>query len=421
MSRTATLALLLLTAVSLQAAPIDGHWSGGAGDDWRLAMSIAVEGERAKAIVDFPDVGGYARELTGTWRAPRLHVVRPQPGGTAIELDLALEGDVLRGTFKGLGRTAPLLLRRVPPPTDAVVREEPIRFRNGEIELSGTLILPEGDGRVPLVVYTHGAFAESRGPNSSLAIFLARRGIAGLVYDKRGVGESKGEWETASLEDLAADAIAGIHAASQHARIDPQRIGIYGYSQGGWVGPIAASLEPAIRFVIAGGLSAVNAKEQTIHHRTSLMRQGGFDAAAIDRTVLLWRRLYAIPHASPEREEARTAVAAARTEKWFEASGLPPETMEDVPLPVQQLMDFEPLPVWRQVRVPVLAFWGTRDIVVPVTLSRDLLCSALETNHDVTFRKYEGMEHNLLLAGTEWPRIPRTLFGDVAAWIEART
>ena len=76
-------------------------------------------------------------------------------------------------------------------------------------------------------------------PRVFFAEHLASHGIAALViYDKRGVGKSIGNWMQSDFIDLADDAVAGITLLKQHKEIDPHRIGIYGHSQGGAIAPL---------------------------------------------------------------------------------------------------------------------------------------------------------------------------------------
>jgi pimeloyl-ACP methyl ester carboxylesterase len=92
-------------------------------------------------------------------------------------------------------------------------------------------------------VFTHGSGDAGRdnGRYQEEAEYFAEEGIASLVFDKRGYGDSEGDWRTASFEDLALDAIAAV---------DHSRIGLRGASQSGWVLPVAASKSESIRYLI---------------------------------------------------------------------------------------------------------------------------------------------------------------------------
>src|SRR5580693_1244391 len=64
---------------------------------------------------------------------------------------------------------------------------------------------------------------------------LAQAGVAVLAYDKRGTGRSAGDWATATVDDLAADATAAVAALQAHPQVTPGTVGVLGHSEGGWV------------------------------------------------------------------------------------------------------------------------------------------------------------------------------------------
>ena len=81
--------------------------------------------------------------------------------------------------------------------------------------------------------------------------WFATHGVAALAYDKRGVNESTGDFRIVSFTDLAADGLAAVAVVKARTDIDPGRIGVWGMSQGGWLGPLAASQSKDVAFVIA--------------------------------------------------------------------------------------------------------------------------------------------------------------------------
>src|SRR5207237_4135224 len=108
-------------------------------------------------------------------------------------------------------------------------REERVEYANGAVRLAGTLLTPFGKGPFPAVVMVHGSNAQPREPYLFLgADYFARHGIAALIYDKRGVGESTGKWEGASFDDLAGDALAGVSFLASRREIARRQIGLYG-------------------------------------------------------------------------------------------------------------------------------------------------------------------------------------------------
>ena len=69
-----------------------------------------------------------------------------------------------------------------------------VRFSNDDVMLSGTLVLPQSNGPHPGVVFIHGSGPQTREGVKVFADRFVSYGIAGLVYDKRGVGYSTGEF-----------------------------------------------------------------------------------------------------------------------------------------------------------------------------------------------------------------------------------
>src|SRR5579872_930914 len=93
-------------------------------------------------------------------------------------------------------------------PVNYTVQE--VTFRNKEVTLAGSLYIPNGPGKFPAIVCNHSSGDKPRYDGAFMADYLARRGIAVLIYDKRGDGQSTGDWKTSTFEDLADDCIAGI-------------------------------------------------------------------------------------------------------------------------------------------------------------------------------------------------------------------
>jgi pimeloyl-ACP methyl ester carboxylesterase len=145
-------------------------------------------------------------------------------------------------------------------------RELEVRFRSGPVVLAGTLTIPPGPGRHAAVVFVQGSGETSRAYLPDLQALLLRHGVAVLAYDKRGIGQSgglyPGESPTASTIDvLARDAAAAVRFLAGQPAIDPARVGLAGHSQAGWIAPLAASRERAVRFLVLFSAPAVTADE----------------------------------------------------------------------------------------------------------------------------------------------------------------
>jgi pimeloyl-ACP methyl ester carboxylesterase len=412
--------LVLLCAFALPLAADGTHWRGGVIRDgvmWPVDLALTIEGGSATALVDLPAIEAYARPFSGTIDGDRLTLERISPLGARLRIDGTIWGSQLRGRWTGFGTEGDLILDRSANPYPGH-REEAVTFKNGAVTLAGTIVLPERRGRYRGVVTVHGSGPQTRHFGLSRAVFMARSGVAALVYDKRGTGESSGTWETASMHDLAHDALAAVTLLEAHAEVE--EVGIEGYSQGGWIAPLAATMNDRVRFVVAGGLAGVTPMEQTIHHRTEVMKAAGFDGKTIDAAMALWRKLWGTTFGTHERGAVEAEIAAVRSEPWFESSAIPYPLGEAPPETVGQFLAFDPEPVWARVRVPVWLYWGDRDINVPVLESRAAIAGALIAggNRDMTLRMIADADHGMMKPDRAgFPRIQGGILSAITRWM----
>ena len=133
-------------------------------------------------------------------------------------------------------------------------------FNNGDVRLSYQLDLPQRSGRVGAVVIGHGSGTTTKEQCRFLAGGFLSRGFATLCYDKRGVGQSTGEYAGVGPRNsfrmfdlLGGDMAAGAAFLRTRPEIDPSRIGLVGNSQAGWIIPVAAErAQPAFMIMLVG-------------------------------------------------------------------------------------------------------------------------------------------------------------------------
>jgi uncharacterized protein len=146
---------------------------------------------------------------------------------------------------------------RAAPVDDAEKTE--VLIQAGDAVLAATLYRPQGaKGNLPAVVIGHGSGRVTR-ENTFWANEALSSGFAALAFDKRGTGQSTGsyiEWDLEKtpqmFEALASDMNHAARWLAMQKGIDRNRIGMMGGSQAGWVLPLAASQEPAVKFLIIG-------------------------------------------------------------------------------------------------------------------------------------------------------------------------
>jgi dienelactone hydrolase len=173
------------------------------------------------------------------------------------------------------------------------LRQLEVRFRSGGVTLAGTLTIPPGPGRHPAVAFVHGSGPHTRAYLPDLGASLLHRGVAVLAYDKRGNGQSAGDYPGESpgpftIDVLASDAEAAVRFLAAQPEIDSTHVGLAGHSQAGWIMPRAATREPKIRFLVTFAGPVVTADENDLYQ--DLTGQGerpqGLTDAEIDAEVL---------------------------------------------------------------------------------------------------------------------------------------
>ena len=276
-----------------------------------------------------------------------------------------------------------------------IERREDVRFANGTIQLAGVLTRPATAGRHPAIILVHGSGAENRDYMLPWARFLVRRGIAVLGYDKRGVGQSTGDWNTASFQDLAADVGAAFTYLKGRPDIDPSRIGLFGISQAGWIMPLAAIQAKDLAFMISISGAGVPPAETTLDQARNEMSMTGMPPPLVEAIIGVLKLQYEFARTGRGWDE----YAAAR-QALVSQLGAPPDTIPGSPdAPyfdvIRRTYFFDPAPVLRQLQTRTLAIWGALDNNILADKNRSTWDSALKAagNQDYTLITLPGANH----------------------------
>jgi uncharacterized protein len=260
------------------------------------------------------------------------------------------------------------------------VREETTAFKSGDIELFGKLTLP-ATGKVPFktVVYVHGSDPVPSVDQEWLPHLLAANGIATFVFDKRGAGCSKGQY-VQHFGVLSDDVIAAVRWLKAKPEVDANRIGLAGFSQGGWVAPLAALKDSSIKFVLVGyGLAMSMADEDRLEAPLKL-REKGVDQTSIAEYEELNAALHEVARASfkdwqpfdekmakfkdrawlSNAKEMQTWVGFVMQQGVTQAKAVAPQMFEHFFQPF-----YEPVPTLEKLNIPMLWLIAENDIEAP--------------------------------------------------------
>ncbi len=311
-----------------------------------------------------------------------------------------------------------------------MIREESIHFPSGNLSLAGTLILPGGPRRHPAVFLFHGSGRQGR--DLSTARWFAERGFVALTYDKRGVGESTGDFRTGPFMDLCDDGLAAVQYLKSRREVDPRHIGVWGLSQGGWLGPLAASRSADISFVIAVSGPGVSPGEQMLVYYANELRDRGVPEADVREADALRRDVWNYLFTGKEYEKARRELNGARRKRWFaEVDSQQDRLFERLQKPSEldqpgsailrfrREMTYDPLPALRALQVPALFLFGAEDRLIPVEKSAAVIRDVLtQSGHaDFTIQVFDHDDHGM--HGTDGSVDPRYLDA-MREWLAGR-
>ncbi len=281
-------------------------------------------------------------------------------------------------------------------PSRPVLREDKV-VSNGAVRLGGTLFLPEGGRGLGAVVALHGASSPLRASPlyRHLTEILPALGIAVFIYDRRGSGQSNGDRGAASFDDLADDGIAAVEMLRRDPRIDPERIGVWGLSQGGWLSVLAASRSPHVRFAVAVSAPVVTADVQMLFSSTNTLRVFGYSQADIDQMTAARRAVDDYMRGTGDRAAAQRAVDAAKGRPWFRYLYMG-ETVRDREVSQwRREIEHDPLAALQKVKVPILVMYGATDPVVPVAISVERLARIAPRHPHMRVVVIAGADHGM--------------------------
>lgn len=294
--------------------------------------------------------------------------------------------------------------------------EQEVVFENSAagVRLAGTLTTPYSQGPFPVVILLHGSGPLDRDltmanhkPFLVWADYLTRQGIAVLRFDKRSAGKSTGDYNSSTVEDFANDALAGVAYLKTHKKINFNQIGLIGFSEGGMTAPLMASKSQDIDFIVLMAGPAVGFKEIISNQEELLQRLDGVDEEMIAENLQLRMRQFDALEQEENRIIADQKLRDILTNYLNSLTSSQRKIVEKhlgtIEEQVSMLnsawfrygLNYDPLFVLRQVKIPILALNGDRDYIVQSEQNLKPIGQMLqETNHpDYTVRELPNINH----------------------------
>ena len=277
----------------------------------------------------------------------------------------------------------------------------------GGIHLNGRLILPPGDGPVPIMVEVHGSEGANALDFNAFQRFAPASGVGVFVYAKRGSGGSEGRY-TQDFHILAADAAAAVVEARRLAGARAGRVGLHGASQGGWIAPLAASQTPVDFVTVGFGLAYGALAEDSDQVMLDLKAKGwGPQVLEQAREITDVTGAFIASHGGVGFDALEAVRAKYRDQPWFadikgEFTGLllnTPDAQIIAMAPQMDLgtsWDYDPLPVLSSLSTPMLWIQAQNDTGAPPDATRQRLIDLAGQGRPITLLEYPDTDHGIV-------------------------
>jgi pimeloyl-ACP methyl ester carboxylesterase len=282
------------------------------------------------------------------------------------------------------------------------------------------------------VILIHGNDPEAREMGFIIPFFVCN-GINVISYNQRGVGESAGNWFLNGPSQRADDVAAIYDVMRSNPHVDSHRIGVWGFSNGGWTAPLVSIHRP-IAFMILKSAPTESLAQNIDYEVEQEMRRHHVEAAA-PQAMALWHAFEGALNGTVSWTYAKRLYDVDAKHAWFRYS-LMPELGVPVPPPpsmiagLRRFVTFDPTRTLLRVSsTPTLALYGALDRNVDAADSaahlREYLARA--GNRDVTIETYPNAGHQLIVSKTGYngdPLLPQRFVSGypqiMIAWLAAR-
>jgi len=433
---------------------IDGAWLGTLDTGMvklRVVFHIWNTDHGLAATLDSPDQGAKGIPVTSVVRDGSKLTLESKPIGGEFVGSINADRTVISGTWTQGGGTLPLILKRVKNPAELKVprpqnpkgplpyRQEQVRFEDNQagVQLAGTLTIPPGKGPFPAVVLIAGSGRQNRNEEVMghkvflvLADYLTRKNIVVLRYDKRGVGQSGGNYAAATTADFANDAEAAFNYLRSRPEVDPQKVGLIGHSEGGEIAPMVAARDRNVDFIVMMAGPGVPGAEILVAQSLAISESMGMSREQTTKKADQEQEIMTLVENSKSSEQLQK-------ELHEKLSGTVPEARLGAAIKVfdspwfRYFVRYDPAPTLEKVKCPVLAMIGQKDVQVPAGQNLPAIRKALTAGGNKDFEAVEmpGLNHLFQPAKTgsptEYGQIETTIaplaLKKISSWILEQT
>jgi pimeloyl-ACP methyl ester carboxylesterase len=429
MKKTSILFYLCFSFYNLFSQNITGPWSGVLklpGSQLRIVFNVSKTDSGYASTMDSPDQG--AKGIPTTKTDFENGILKISAEKLKMNFEGNLENDtIVKGSFVQNGFTFPLNLTRglvekqvlnrpQEPQKPYPYYSEEVRIENTKdsVVLFGTLTMPSKVGLYPAVVLISGSGPQNRDeelmghkPFLVLSDYLTKNGIAVLRYDDRGTAKSKGIFSKATSFDFSNDVEAAFNYLLTRKEIIPNKIGLVGHSEGGLIAPMIAARNNKVGFMVLLAGTGLSGDQIMLLQQELIARADGSSEADIQKTKKVNKAVFDIVRKNEiannlnselsnylkielEKDTALTKSLGMSIDDYIKS------TLKQITSPwFQYFLKYDPQTALTQVKCPVLAINGEKDLQVPPKENLEAIKKALKKGGNKNFvtKELPGLNH----------------------------
>ncbi|SFI53960.1 alpha/beta hydrolase family protein [Halpernia frigidisoli] len=444
-----------LIVQSLFSQDISGSWYGNLeaqGQKILLVFNIEKVENNYKSNFDSPMQGakGIPIEKT-TFENNELTFDASKLG---ITYKGKLTTDKIEGNFSQNGMNLPLILTRNNETEELKRPQTPkppfsynannVSFKNdlqGNL-LAGTIAEPKNFNKSkPILVMITGSGAQNRDeelfghkPFLVIADDLAKKGIATLRLDDRGIGGSEKGKEGATSADFATDINSAVNYLTKNGY---KNIGLIGHSEGGMIAPMVANMNKNVKFLVLIAGPGIPITDLITKQNYDIGKISGADENALKTNEEINKKLYLFVNnykGNNLKSDAKTTIL--NDLKKLPESQIPKDKIEEtaenqakqISSPwFQYFIKYNPDINLSKIKIPVLAIDGSLDLQVSAKENLAGIKSSLTKAGNKHFEtiEFDGLNHLMQTAKTgnpsEYAQIEETIspkvLDKISSWV----
>jgi len=424
------LVVLLFLNCCSNSKPITGYWVG----------SMEMNGKNVDISIDYTT-------SNGTFTSKELMLLsvpisnlkyenRNISFNIVIDIEMVFEGTVDNEKINGSVRiqggppntkiTFNLEKKSATSPAKSYVVEK-LTIKNKDVNLSAEIYNPKTKKLHPAMVLLHGSSMNLKDQYAFYADYFASIGFEVLIFDKRGNGESTGNYAASNYSDLIEDAVACLETMRNRESIDKNKIGLWGYSQGAMLLPMVVTKTNIPAFLIAKSPEIFGATEGGAYSDSLRILNMGNTPDNAHIVAQSYRTVEMMIRDGNDYKEVESFINQnAQKYNFMNQTGLyGNRTINKIEFDgyywKDRMINF--YPYWAKLKIPTLALFGEEDDILNAVKNESITKNF--KNGNIKTKMFSRAGHNLKKAfnpgkypDSDWPRVIPEYLDFVKEWLE---